>query len=68
MSVWHFDVKNAADLDARLREILSLDNVGRGDEVNGTVHVSYSDEHVRRATLIGVLEARGVSFSWDKQR
>ena len=65
MPDWYFDVNSAAELDGKLREILFLDNVGRGDEIYGTVHISYSDRGVELASLISVLEARGVSFSWE---
>jgi hypothetical protein len=68
MPDWHFDVNNAGELDGKLREILFLENVGRGDEIYGTVHVSYSDEDTKRASLIAVLQGRGVSFLWNKKR
>jgi hypothetical protein len=35
MPDWHFDVNNAGELDGKLREILFLENVGRGDEIYG---------------------------------
>lgn len=68
MPDWHFDVANKDDLDLKIRsEILGLDNVGRGDEIYGTVHVTYSDENVKTASLVPYLEARGVEFEWKKK-
>lgn len=66
MSVWHFDVRDAAELDAKIRgEILALELLGRSDEIHGTVYVKYSDENVKRASLVRLLEGRGIAFSWE---
>ena len=69
MSNWSFDLTNSADqrleLDSKLRgEILALDNIGRGDEIHGSIGVIYSGDRVKGCSLIGPLEARGVAFSW----
>ena len=69
MSNWSLDLTNSADqrqeLDSKLRgEILALDNVGRGDEIHGSIEVIYSDDRVKGCSLIGLLEERGVAFSW----
>ncbi len=69
MAAWHFDVKDTAELDSKIRgEILALDLLGRGDEIHGTVHVTYSDESAKRASLAGLLEARCVAFSCEKKK
>ncbi|HEV1994221.1 MAG TPA: hypothetical protein VGR03_07815 [Candidatus Acidoferrum sp.] len=65
MPEWFFDVKSADELDAEIWNIFALDNVGRSDEIHGTVHVSYSDEAVKQAHLVPALTARGVAFSWE---
>jgi hypothetical protein len=68
MPVWNFDVKDAAELDSKIRgEILALDLLGRGDEIYGTVNITYSDESARRATLVSLLAARGLVFVWEKR-
>lgn len=59
-------VRTADELDAEIRDIFALDAVGRGDEISGTLQVRYSNECVRKASLISKLEARGVRISWDK--
>jgi hypothetical protein len=67
MADWHFDAVTAGELDGKLRgEILALDNLGRGDEIRGTVHVTYSDESVKQAILIPLLQGRGVVFDWKR--
>ena len=60
------NVKTAAELDTEIRDIFVLDQVGRGDEIGGTLYVNYSDEIVRQAHLIPVLESRGVHIEWRK--
>jgi hypothetical protein len=68
MPDWHFDVNTKDDLDLKIRtEILALENVGRADEIYGTVHVAYSDDSVTRASLVSYLEARGIEFEWNKK-
>jgi len=61
------DVSSAEELDNEIRDILALDRVGRGDEICGTLHVHYSDESVKKATLIPPLEARGVGIQWHRK-
>ena len=69
MPDWYFEVKDAAELDLKIRgEILPLDVLGRGDEMYGTVHVTYSDDRAIQASLVAYLEARGVLFSWEKKK
>lgn len=71
MSNWFFDLTGSSnqrrELDSELRNILALDSVGRGDEIHGTVQVIYSEDDAMRASLIGSLEARGVTFSWNRK-
>jgi len=59
-------VHSAAELDAEIRDIFALDMVGRGHEIGGTLHVNYTDESVKQASLIPRLEARGVSIIWKQ--
>jgi hypothetical protein len=59
-------VKTAAELDAEIRSIFALDHVGRGDEIGGILHVDYTDESVKQASLIPLLERRGVVIEWRK--
>lgn len=61
------EVGTAADLDREIRDIFSLDNAGRGDEICGTYHIHYSDEAVKQATLLELLRERGVSIQWHKK-
>jgi hypothetical protein len=61
------EVKTAGELDAQIRDIFALDNVGRGAEISGTLNVEYSDETVKQATLLPLLEARGVRVAWHKK-
>jgi hypothetical protein len=68
MPAWSFDVESAADLDMKLRnEIFALDNLGRGDEIYGTVSVVYSDDNAKTSSLVAQLESRGVAFIWSKR-
>jgi len=53
MPAWSFDVKNAAELDVKLRnEIFALDNLGRGNEIYGTVSVLYSEDDAKMSSLV----------------
>ena len=61
------DVKTAAELDAEIRDILALDEIQRGDEISGTLYVHYSDESVKSASLVPVLENRGVTIEWRRK-
>lgn len=68
MPAWSFEVEGAEDLDIKLRnEIFALDNLGRGDEVYGTVSVVYSDDNAKTSRLVAQLESRGVAFTWSKK-
>jgi hypothetical protein len=60
------NVSTAPELDRKIREIFALDQVGRGDEISGTLNVYYSDEAVKLATLLPHLIARGVEVEWHK--
>lgn len=64
MPEWFCTPKDAAELDSKIRDIAALENVGRGDEIYGTLHVEYSDESVKQASLIPWLENRGVRIVW----
>jgi hypothetical protein len=67
MPAWSFDVKDAVELDVKLRnEIFALDNLGRGNEIYGTVSVVYSEDEARMSSLVAQLESRGVVFVWHK--
>jgi len=68
MPDWHFDVSSKDELDLKTRtEILALENVGRGNEIYGAVHVTSADENVMKASLVPYLEARGVSVEWERK-
>jgi len=60
------EVSSAAELDAEIRDILSLEMVypDRADEISGTLHIHYSDESVKDAKLIRSLEDRGIAIEW----
>jgi hypothetical protein len=60
-------VDSPEELDAAIRDIFALDNLGRGDEISGTLNVEYSDESVKQAFMLLLLEARGVHIAWHKQ-
>lgn len=60
------NVRTAAELDTQIRDIFSLDLVGRGDEISGTLYVYYGDESVKEASLVTILESRGVAIEWRK--
>jgi hypothetical protein len=60
-------VATADELDKKIREIFALDHVGRSDQICGTLHVYYSDESVKQAHNIAVLENRGVRIEWHKE-
>jgi len=65
MPDWFFDVSSKDELDLKIRtEILALENLGRGDEIYGTVHVTSHEESVMEASLVLYLKARGVSVEW----
>ncbi len=57
-------VKNVAELNQKIREILSLEQQGRGDEICGTLRVYYSDDFVRQASHLRYLEDRGIAIEW----
>lgn len=61
------NVRTAVELDAEIRDILALALVGRGDQISGTLHVYYSDESVKQASLLPALTRRGVAIEWHKQ-
>ena len=60
------NVTTAAELDAEIRDIFSLDLVGRGDEISGTLYIHYGDDSVKQASLVTNLESRGVAIEWCK--
>ncbi len=61
------NVATAAQLDAEIRDIFSLDLGGRGDEICGVLHVDYDSDEVKRASLVPNLESRGVVIEWRKK-
>ena len=60
------NVHTAAELDKEIRDILAMDSVGRGDQISGTLHVHFSDESVKDATLLSALVDRGVKIDWHQ--
>ena len=60
------EVKTAEELNEQIRDIFALDLAGRGDEISGTLHIRYSDDSVKKASLIGQLQGRGVKIEWHK--
>jgi hypothetical protein len=62
------DVSTADQLDAVIRDIFALDSVQRGDEISGTLNVYYTDESVKKASLIPYLRGRGVDIEWHKKK
>lgn len=60
-------VNSAAELDAEIRAIFALDLTQRGDEISGILYVDYSDESVKQASLLPVLQERGVEIIWRKK-
>ena len=61
------EVGSALELNAEIRDILSLEDLDRGWEICGTLHITYTDESVKQASLLPRLEARGVAISWHKE-
>ena len=62
------EVGSAVELNAEIRDILSLDNLDRGWEICGTLHVTYTDESAKQADLLPQLEKRGVVIAWHKKQ
>ena len=62
------EVGSAFELNAEIREILSLDNLDRGWEICGTLHITYTDESVKQASLLPQLEKRGVVILWHEKQ
>lgn len=58
------NVATAQELDSKIREILALDMVQRGDEISGTLNVYYTDESVRGRACNAPSQPRAVSCSW----
>ena len=59
-------MKTAAELDAEIRDIFAQDMMDLGNGIAGTLHVHYSDESVRQASLLPRLEGYGVEIRWHK--
>lgn len=51
-----------------IRDIFALDLAQRGDEICGTLYVDYSDESVKQANLLSLLQNRGVEIVWRKRK
>lgn len=60
-------VTSAAQLDAEIRDIFAQDMEQEGSFIGGKLHVHYTDESVKEAELIPLLEARGVQIVWHKE-
>ncbi len=60
------NVMTIDELNAEIRDILALEDTERGHEINGTLHVHYTDESVKQASLLRHLESRGVAVEWHK--
>jgi hypothetical protein len=65
--VQHVEAKDCAALELWLRgNVFALDNLGRGDEIQGlTVYVECPDPTARTSPLVMNLESRGAIFQWD---
>lgn len=61
------DVNTKHDLDAQIRDILALESICKSDVVWGTLHVFYTDESVKQASLIPLVRTRGVEIAWHKK-
>ena len=61
-----YDVKTADELDAQIRDILALYFLEPGDQIGGLLYVDYTDESVKQAGLVAMLEDRGVRIVWCK--
>jgi len=61
-----YDVKTADELDAQIRDILALYFLEPGDQIGGILYVDYADESVKQASLVAMLEDRGVRIVWRK--
>jgi hypothetical protein len=59
-------VSSAEELDAQIKDVFDLEAVDR-TEISGTLHVYYTDESVKAAKLIPILEERGVSIEWHRE-
>ena len=68
MPDWTCEVDNKDQLDAEIRKIAALANLGRGDEIYGSMTVYYSDESVKEASLVPWLQDRGVVINWRKKK
>ncbi len=62
----HCVVKTAEELDDQIRDIFKLDEEQKSDQITGTLHVDYSHDSVKDASLIRLLETRGVKIEWRK--
>jgi hypothetical protein len=62
------EVGSAVELNAEIRNVLSLDDLDRGWEICGTLHITYTDETARQASLLPQLEKRGVGIAWHKKQ
>ena len=61
-----YDVKTADELDAQIRDILALYFLEPGDQIGGLLYVDYTDESVKQARLVAMLEDHGVRIVWRK--
>ena len=57
-------VRSTAELDAEIRDIFALDMVGRSHEIGGTLHVNYTDESVKQASLISFFLGIIIKLIW----
>ena len=61
------EVKTAEELDTEIRDIFALDLMGEGHQICGTLYIHYSDDAVKKASLVRQLEERGVAIVWQKE-
>jgi len=61
-----YEVRTADELDAQIRDILALYFLEPGDQIGGLLYVDYTDESVKQAGLVAMLEDRGVRIVWCK--
>jgi hypothetical protein len=58
--------KTAEELDDAIRDIFELDKEDKGDQITGILYVHYAHESVKEASLVRLLESRGVTIEWRK--
>jgi hypothetical protein len=57
-------VKTPEELNIEIKDIMALDLLGEGHQICGTLNVQYTDESVKTASQLFLLEERGVAINW----